>query len=213
MLLSGTEFDARLASGDLSIALIGMSNIGKSYTARRIAKTNSFAHYDVDVRIQKKMGNPSMEAMAKWMGQPYADGYAQRATAYLALEAELTSAASQTGDNQILDTTGSVIHIPDDAIKSIKDNHLIIYIKAEIADIDMLIKRYFEHPKPTIWGDSFHHRPELPKQENVLNCYPDLLKTRAALYAAFADITIEAKNLLNPSLADTDILPMFRSLL
>ncbi len=213
MLLSGAAFDKRLANGDLHIALIGMSNIGKSYTARRIAKAKSFAHYDVDALIQEKMGNPSMEAMAEWMGQPYEGGYAQRAAEYLKLEAELTLAANQVCGNQVLDTTGSVIHVSKNTIKTIKSGYLIIYIKAAKADIDMLTKLYFKYPKPTIWGDSFHPNPDLPKQTNVLNCYPDLLKIRATLYAGLADITVEAKDLLNPDLADVDILPMFRRLL
>jgi len=137
MLLSSADFDAKRAKGDLSIALIGMSNIGKSYTAHRIAKANGFAHYDVDTLIQAKMDNPSMAAMAKWMGQPYADGYAHRAAEYLALETELTLAADQQSGNQILDTTGSVIHIDDSALKAIKNNYLIVYIQANLGDIDI----------------------------------------------------------------------------
>jgi len=210
MLLSRAEFDAKLASGDLRIALIGMSNIGKSHTARRIAKVGGFTHYDVDALIQEKMGNPSMEAMAKWMGQPYEDGYAQKAAEYLSLETELTLAADQQGGNQVLDTTGSVIHIDDGALKTIKNNHLIIYIQANPDDFEMLTKRYFKYPKPTIWAQSYRPNAGLSHEQSLLSSYPMLLKRRTTLYEAMADITLSAAKLSNPALEDAEILSLFR---
>ncbi|MBL4854596.1 MAG: hypothetical protein JKY25_10205 [Robiginitomaculum sp.] len=210
MLLSGAEFDERLASGELRIALIGMSNIGKSYTARRIAKACDFTHYDVDAFIQERMGNPSMEAMAKWMGQPYEAGYAQRAAEYLELETELTLAANHKDANQVLDTTGSVVHIDDDALKVIKNNSLIIYIQASLDDIDMLTKRFFKYPKPTIWGDVFRPSDGLSNKQLIQLRYPQLLNARAGLYEMMADITISATSLSDAKLADKGILSLIR---
>lgn len=219
MRLSPAEFDDKRARGKLRLALIGMSNIGKSYTAQRLEKANNFICYDVDAQIQAKIGNlgnlgmdaPNMQAMAKWMGHPYAEGYARKAAEYLALETELSLQASAHKGNLVLDTTGSVIHIAAAAQQSLENDYLIIYIKASPSDIKVLIDRYFKFPKPTIWGDHFRAVPGKTGRASLLACYPDLLKIRAHLYAALADITIEARNMAKTDMADTDILPLIRS--
>ncbi|MCF6221456.1 MAG: hypothetical protein L3J65_10110 [Robiginitomaculum sp.] len=211
MRISGAAFDERRAQGELRIALIGMSNIGKSYTAKRIAKANDFACYDVDAAIQAEMGMVDMDAMAAWMGHPYSDGYADKAAKYLALESYLSLRANTHGKNLVLDTTGSVIHIPDADLTTLKNKFIIIYIKASEADMDKLIERYFKYPKPTIWGDHFRKLPGKSGKQSLLACYPNLLKARAQLYAALADITIDAADFAAPDLADTDIVPLIRA--
>lgn len=213
MLLSAAEFDQKNAQNQLRIALIGMSNIGKSYTAQRIAKADGFECYDVDAQIQAELGKKDMGAMADWMGHPFTDGYAAKAAEYLSLEAELSLAAGHGEGNLVLDTTGSVIHIPDEDIISLNNNYLVIYIKANDADISTLIDRYFKYPKPTIWGDCYHPVAEKPDLDSLLACYPDLLALRAKLYKELADITIEAADLANPDIADKDILPLIRNYL
>jgi len=213
VLLSAAEFDSRKAQGQLRIALIGMSNIGKSYTAKRITKADGFESYDVDAQIQAKLGKTSMGAMADWMGHPFTDGYGERSVEYLRLEAEISLAASQGKDNLILDTTGSVIHIPNEDIISINSNYLIVYIKASEADLETLVDRYFKYPKPTIWGDCYHKVDGKSDLDSLLACYPNLLTLRARLYTKFADITIEAADLANPNMADEDVLPLMRNYL
>ncbi len=210
MRLTRAEFDEKLSRGQLRIALIGMSNIGKSYSARRITKADNFTCYDVDAEIQAMMGNPSMEEMAKWMGHPYADGYAEKAAEYLAVETELSLKASTHKGNLILDTTGSVVHIADTAKQALKDGFLIIYIKASPADIGVLINRYFKYPKPTIWGDNYRALPGETNQASLLSCYPHLLKRRAKLYDTMADITIKAAELTGAELHNKHILPLIR---
>ncbi|PHS40005.1 MAG: hypothetical protein COA91_05095 [Robiginitomaculum sp.] len=211
MLLSRTEFDKKLSKGDLRIALIGMSNIGKSHTARRIAEAYGFDHYDVDAHIQAKMGNPSMQAMAKWMGQPYDQGYRERAATYLEMETEITLNAQGQRGNQVLDTTGSVIHGGANVIKIIKNNYLIIYIQANSDDIDVLTNRYLEYPKPTIWAQNYRPVSGLDPQQAALSRYPDMLASRALLYEEMADISLPAEMLSAPDLNDSAILGAFRA--
>ncbi|MCF6274319.1 MAG: hypothetical protein L3J05_00970 [Robiginitomaculum sp.] len=211
MCISATAFDEKRAQDELRIALIGMSNIGKSYTAERIAKANGFVCYDVDAAIQDEMGMVDMQDMATWMGHPYADGYADKAAKYLAVESRLSLRADAHDKNLVLDTTGSVIHIPDADLTTLKNKYIIIYIKASEADMDKLIERYFNYPKPTIWGNHFRKLPGKSDKQSLLACYPDLLKARAQLYAALADITIDAADLAAPDIADTDIVPLIRA--
>ncbi len=211
MLISAAEFDQRLAQGSLRIALIGMSNIGKSYTAARIVKAAGFTCYDVDKEIQNRLDNPSMDEMAKWMGHPYEDGYSEKAAEYLALESELSMAAGKQAGNVVLDTTGSVIYIADVAKRTLKEQFLIIYIRASADDIETLIDRYFAYPKPTIWGDVYAQIEGKTQSESLLACYPELLDIRTKQYADFADIVIDAKKLANPDMPGCDILPFIRS--
>lgn len=211
MLLTAAEFDRKTAQNQLRIALIGMSNIGKSYTAQRIAKTSGFSCYDVDAQIQAKLGKNTMSAMAEWMGHPYSDGYAEKSAEYLNLEADLSLAANQGKGNLVLDTSGSVVHIPQKNKISLNNSYLIVYIEANDADIDTLIDRYFKYPKPTIWGDCYHVIDGKSAQDSLVSCYPDLLAHRAKLYAELSNITIKAADFSDPNMSSEDILLLIRS--
>jgi len=147
------------------------------------------------------------------MGHPFTDGYAAKSAKCLSHEAELSLSANSGEGNLILDTTGSVIHIPDEDLISLNNSYLVIYIKASEADIDTLIDRYFKYPKPTIWGDCYHAIGGKPDLDSLLGSYPNLLALRAKLYAKLSHITIDAADLANPSLSDEDILPLIRSYL
>ena len=71
MKLTRAEFAKRYAKGTLKIAFIGMSNIGKSYTALRLASRYDFNLIEVDKIIWENLGHESMDAFAKWQGHPY----------------------------------------------------------------------------------------------------------------------------------------------
>ena len=69
--LSKAEFDRRYSNGTLNIAFIGMSNIGKSYTALRLATRYDLNLIEVDKIIWENLGHDSMEAFAQWQGHPH----------------------------------------------------------------------------------------------------------------------------------------------
>ncbi len=211
MRLSREIFGAKYQTQDLRLAFIGMSNIGKSYTAARLARTDEFNCVEVDSHIQNRLSQTSIRSAAQWMGHPFEAGYSQKSRQYLDIEAELTQELCQRAGNIIIDTTGSVVHLPDNVIKSLKNNALCIYIKANNADISALIQRYMQHPKPTIWGESFKPVSGMSDLESMMACYPQLLAKRAALYENLADITLAAADLTQPGLKDEDILPMIRA--
>ena len=70
MKLSSTEFETRYGENRLKIAFVGMSNIGKSYTAARLSKTHNFQLVEIDKLIWNELGQDSMTDFAKWQGQP-----------------------------------------------------------------------------------------------------------------------------------------------
>lgn len=198
MQLTRKEFDERYQAGRLKIAFIGMSNIGKSYTASRLAKSHDFKLTEVDNLIWEDLGEQSMADFARWQGQPYSDGYAEREAKSIALETKATrKALATTEGNQLLDTTGSVIYIDDDVLRALKEQWLIVHIKAEARDIDRLKADYFDLPKPLVWRDKFVRDTSLNEQDNIRACYDGLLQSRKTAYTALADVTLTSSFILD----------------
>jgi len=98
----------------------------------------------------------------------------------------------------ILDTTGSVIYISPAIRRKIKENFYVVHIKAETSDLERLKWDYFDNPKPLIWGNQYRPKPNLTDRENVFECYPRLLMSRAKEYANMADATVTSKFVLDP---------------
>ena len=192
MLLTRSEFEGRKAKGTLRIALIGMSNIGKSHWTRDIVKRHDFKSYEVDEAIQKRLDVENIEQSAARMGQPYDKDYQNRAQEYLALEQEMTLDAENVPGNIILDTTGSVIYLPILTTNIIKNSYLTVYISANQKQIGTLIQRFTTTQKPLIWGEAYEQKSGLSRHESMMACYPFLLESRATLYKSMTDITVEA---------------------
>jgi shikimate kinase len=206
MQLSRAEFERRYAEGNLRIALIGMSNIGKSYTGMRHATAFDFDLIEVDKLIRETLGHDDMDAFAAWQGQPYSDGYEAREAESKALESVATQKAleSQTG-NAILDTTGSVIYTEKFVQENLASNWYIIHIAASKDAVERLKTQYFKQPKPLMWNGHFSCKPGQDPEAAILESYPKLLASRANDYAALADGTIASNVILDTSLTIQDI--------
>ena len=164
MKLSRKEFEARYEQGRLKLAFIGMSNIGKSYTAMRLATAYDFNLIEVDKIIWENLGHDSMDAFAQWQGHPYTEGYGERETQSIALETLATKKALQTHKrNPIIDTTGSVIYTDEAVLKTLKDNYYVVYIEAMEDHIERLKAQYFKQPKPLVWAG--HYKNLTAKQK------------------------------------------------
>ena len=70
MQISLSEFEQKYAENDLRIAFIGMSNIGKSYTAKRLSERFNFDLIEVDKIIWEKLGQGSMRILRPGKGSP-----------------------------------------------------------------------------------------------------------------------------------------------
>ena len=209
MLIRQTDFDKRRNSSTLRLALVGMSNIGKSYAAHRISQHKEFKKIEIDTLIQKQLGLPGMTDIASWMGFPWQEGYEENARSYLDAEEHLTLADYGVG-NLVLDTTGSVIHLPKKSVISIKNKYLCVYLKANSKDRHRLKRTYFKHPKPTIWGVHYHKQTGQTEKASLMACYPELLSARERLYEDLADITLSAHTCLKLCRSDGDILELIR---
>ena len=195
MRLSPQEVQRRYNNGDLKIALLGMSNIGKSFFAANLVRDFGFQSVEIDQLIQSKLGQGSMDDHAKWLGQPYSEGYGARETKAMELEGDATQEAMalcQQFGNAVLDAPGSVIYVEDDVLSRLKSEFWLIYIEANDDDLERLRQLYVSSPKPLIWKDSFNSRLGTTNDEAVLASYPNLLAQRAEIYQSLADITLPA---------------------
>lgn len=206
MQLSRAKFDRRYADNDLRIALVGMSNIGKSYTGMRLATAYDFDLIEVDMMIREALGHDDMDAFAAWQGQPYSDGYAEREAESKALESEATrKALVRDSGNAVLDTTGSVIYTDKSVQDTLVSNWYVIHISASEDAVERLKTQYFKQPKPLMWNGHYQQQPGQSRDEAILESYPKLLSSRARDYAALADATIGSDVILNPNLSIQDI--------
>ncbi len=206
MKLSSKQFLKKYDEKALNIAFVGMSNIGKSATARRLAKSHKFKLIEVDKLIWERLGHDNMEDFADWQGHPYEEGYAEREQLSIEMENHATEKAmDSTKGNSILDTTGSVIYTDPALRRKIKENCYVVHIKAETSDLERLKWDYFDNPKPLIWGRHYRQKAGLTDRENVFESYPKLLMSRAKEYAAMADTTVTSRFVLDPDLTDEDL--------
>lgn len=206
MRLTPETFTQKYEMQDLKLAFIGMSNIGKSYTAKRLAAAYDFNLIDIDQHIQDIMGHASMEEFARWQGHPYEPGYAERETKSIAIESNATfEAVKNAVGNCILDTPGSVIYTRPDVLKAITENFLIIHIEAVDSDIERLKTDYFNRPKPLIWAGHYIDNPHKTERENIFESYPKLLASRAKRYIELADVTLGSDFIIDPDVTPHDI--------
>lgn len=206
MKLSRAEFDARYAAGNLKTAFIGMSNIGKSYTAMRLATKFDFTLIEVDKLIWENLGHDSMDAFAQWQGHPYTEGYSERESHSISLETEATRKALKTDKrNPMIDTTGSVIYTDKDVLDALSEEYYVVYIEAMEDHLERLKVQYFKQPKPLIWADHYETLEGKTQRESILECYPKLLSARGQLYAKHADVTLPSTLILNPDVKIDDI--------
>lgn len=203
--LTPAEFDAHVAAGTLRISFVGMSNAGKSYRSRVLAREMEFLWYQVDEAIQKALGFATMEEISAWIGYPINVGYKEREAKYLELENTFThEAAMQTGGkNFVFDTTGSVVHLESKTLKVLKDNCLVVHLDIGEGSLGEMVERFFVEPKPVAWGEYFTKQEGESDEEALRRCYPKLLQDRLQMYRTLAHLNIPAESLRDTSGEET----------
>lgn len=210
MNLTREEFEDRYTSGRLSVALVGMSNIGKTFTAMRLAAKFRFHRIEVDKLIWEELGHDDMDALAEWQGQPYSDGYAEREKHLLSLETSVTRSAMETeAENPLLDTTGSVIYTGEAVLHTLRSRFYVVHIEADASDLERLKALYFTRPKPLVWAGHFQAQDGRSHEESALECYPSLLEARESAYGALAHKSLSSSFVLDPR---TDASDLFEAL-
>ena len=200
MKLSAAKFDELLSSNRLRISIIGMSNVGKTRRAKSLVAEPSlnFLWLHGDDLVEAKL-KPFLEekefkgvdGVAAWMGQPYEARYPETQRLFLKFEEEAMQEIDYSvGKNMIIDTTGSVIYLPQPVLQRLQEKTIVVYLEATEDIKKLLFERYISNPKPVIWGESFSRNNGETELESLKRCYPRLLEYRAARYKQLADITI-----------------------
>lgn len=190
--MTQAEFDEAMRAGELRVALVGMSNAGKTKAGRALQKTGDFEHYEVDADIRRSLGLTNMNELADWLGLPDSDGYSEREKKYLELEEMYTTVERNAAKNLVLDTTGSVVHLSDQAQQKVREDALVVHFDVGNSTLDTLIEKFFETPKPIVWGEYFAPREGEGVRETLIRSYPKLLQERLQRFRSLSHINIPA---------------------
>jgi len=183
------------------ITLIGMSNIGKSHWAKKLAAEGGFERIDCDGLVEQKLkaelskaGHSGIEGMAKWLGQPFDPQYPETSQIYTDRErAVMEDVIAKLGDKArplVIDTTGSVIYTGDDILERLRNLTKVVYFEASRDHVAHLFAKYATDPKPLIWNGAYAPRAGEAAEDALKRCYPELLEGRARRYAKIAHVTI-----------------------
>jgi shikimate kinase len=190
----------------LRLALIGMSGAGKSHWTKHLAALGCptvCCDDEIETRLApvlKAGGYSGINGVAAWMGWPDSPTYSERESQYLteeiaALDEVLSRLEKDPQRNLMLDTTGSVIATGNHTLHRLRRQMTVIYLAASDDEVQLLIQRYLQDPKPVLWQGAFRpHRGETPKQ-TVVRCYPLLVAARRKSYEALAHITLPTAQL------------------
>lgn len=202
----------------MKISLIGMSGSGKSHWSRKF-EAEGFRRFCVDDLIEeklekelKKLGYSGINDVARWMGQPYDIQYPQTSERYLTFEKEIMRSILSSLENHhpdeniIIDTTGSVIYTGEDVLQNLSRLTKIIYLQTPDSVIEKMYQLYIQDPKPVIWGNIFHKKPEESNLDALNRNYPVLLQSRAEQYGKIAHVTLDYHVLRNDSAVITTFL-------
>jgi len=190
--LKPQELDSHVANGTFRLAFVGMSNGGKSYRSRVLQNELDFFWYEVDAHIQEALNIDDMDDISSWLGYPTMGTYQERQNVYLEAEEKCTHLHNldTEGKNLVFDTTGSVIYLSEAAKNWLKDECLVVNIDVGEDKVEEMTRRYFEEPKPVVWGDTFKRNEGESDDDALHRCYPDMLRYRLGEYNKLAHLTI-----------------------
>ena len=168
------------------LSLIGMSNVGKSYWAKKLEVEQGFKRFCCDDLIAEELMRrlsdvnlQNIDACAAWLGNPDEFGYRERVAAYLDCEEYSLVRAMECCVQEtpvVIDTTGSLVYLPDSIQQKLAQHSTVVYLETTSQQIIEMTEKFHTHPKPLVWGE---HRS-----------YPELLAWREKRYQALAQVTI-----------------------
>lgn len=185
----------------MRLALIGMSGTGKSHWSHRLAQIG-FQRIGCDDRIAawlaREVGAPPDHYfnMGQWMGFPHDPHYRARADRYLAIEIEIMHqitadlAAGQPAGDVVIDTTGSVIYVPEEALWDLQAQAQVVYLAPPLDAFQTMLQAYLQNPRPLLWNGVYQPLSGESPVQTFERCYPQLLISRDALYRRYSHVTI-----------------------
>lgn len=182
------------------LCFVGMSGVGKSFWAKRLVE-RGWERHDCDGAIAARLGElvesqrgeEPVHALGRWMGMPFADGYATREAQYLALEEDVTARAldAAAGGLHVIDCTGSVIYLSDALLRRVVDETRVVYLATPADRRAAMLARYLAEPKPVVWGGAYAPRAGEAPAAALARCYETLLERRDARYRSLAHVVLD----------------------
>ena len=192
------------------ISLVGMSGSGKSRWSKKLREELGFKLFSCDDIIEecllkevKGLMQHGISAVAEWMGTPMDAQYEDRRRVYLSFEREAVRRSLDAVDKVakegalaglqdiVIDTTGSVIYLDDEILEELKKKTKIVYLETPSQSHTQLSDRYFKHPKPIIWDESFKPIAGENKRETLIRCIKELIQRRHERYLQLAEVVLD----------------------
>ena len=186
----------------VNLALIGMSGAGKSYWSKKMEE-KGYRWYNCDEMIAERLGselpgkgNTTLK-LAKWMGQPFSEGYIKTEKLYLELEEavveHICDELEQCTENApvVVDTTGSLIYMQKKLLRRLRALTKMVHLRLPEEKHEQLFENFINDPKPVIWEGKFKPRKGETPQNALRRCYKDLLSFRNERYSLLADYVLD----------------------
>lgn len=185
----------------LYITLIGMSGAGKSYWSKKL-ESQGFKRFGCDdlitTYLAKQLGyaEPEEFNMHQWVGYPDEETHLARARQYLDAEKEVLNeildSLNKAGDHEniVIDSTGSVIYMPEEILGILSKFTSIVYLDITQDDFDRMLQYYLDNPVAIIWNGYFQAFPTESRSQTFARCYPQLIQSREQKYKELAHLTI-----------------------
>lgn len=201
------------------LSLIGMSAIGKSYWAGRLAE-QGFIRFDCDGFIAERLGiathepENAVEALGSWSGLPTDSRYQQLIDRYMACEvavmSEVLEALSQfpAGTKIVIDTTGSVIYTGREILSHLRRQTHIVYLATTPEIHDQMLQTYLATPRPLVWQGLFQQKAGEPLEQAFRRSYANLLAFRHQQYQQCCHLALTYEDHHRPGLTPADFLQL-----
>ena len=215
---------SRSETNTVNLTLIGMSGVGKSYWSNKMEE-KGYRCYNCDDMIAERLGSElpgignSTVNLAKWMGQPFSEGYIEAEKVYLELEEAVVEnicddleKATEINTPVVVDTTGSFIYLQKKLLNRLRALTKMVHLKLPEEKREQLFKNFINDPKPLIWEGKFRPRKGETIQNALMRCYEDLLSFRNERYCLIADYTLDYSFHHSPDREVEELLDMMERL-
>lgn len=186
----------------MKIGLIGMSGVGKTRWTNRLHAAG-FTCYHCDDEIANRLQTQGIlpvtnfHEMGKWMGFPYEAGFAEREQQYLTLEHAVLSDILDNLNtlhpqhNAVIDTTGSVIYLPESLLLRLKQTVTLVYLAVTPEVQQRMLANYLQQPRPIVWNGLFRKTATESNEAALTREYPKLIAYRQTRYEQLCHLKIE----------------------
>jgi shikimate kinase len=186
----------------MRIGLVGMSRVGKTYWATKLAGIGfKCIHCDdmIAAHLAAELGRPvSFDGLNRWLGLPHESGFKEREATFLTFEAQtlhtILSDLSQVEDpsrDLVVDMSGSAIYAGVGVFRKLRQFIAIVYLALTPDVHQRMFDEYARRPRAVIWKGQFQRDAGDTQLSALKACYPRLIAFREGLYEEYCDVKMD----------------------